>query len=224
MWDGLIGAKSLIYPPLKKKKKKKRYQTFEQTTEGKARTVRCKLAVNFERNNYQAHYKRVGCRDICSVSKGHFLSKKNKNNIQTQARSGVRLGAAHVWEHSKGRRTARGRGRNKKGRTHWGVNKLRKGRRDGRKQEREAGEEVIKNGDKAKNWEQRRSRERGGERDWFTNSGVLSQVHALRQAGCLFASDRTACVCANTLESLSYTHSPINTLTHTHTHIERRPR
>lgn len=34
-------------------------QTFEKTTEGKARTVRYKLADNFERNNYQAQYKEL---------------------------------------------------------------------------------------------------------------------------------------------------------------------
>lgn len=59
---------------------------------------------------------------------------------------------------------------------------------------------------------------RENEQDRFTNSGVLSQVHALRQARYLFATDRTACVRANTLESLSFTHCPKNTHTYTHTH------
>lgn len=83
---------------------------------------------------------------------------------------------------------------------------------------------VIKNRDKVE-WEQWGSgaaRRREEEQHWFTNSGVLSQVHALRQAGCLLASDSMArmcvCVCAQTLQrvSLTHTHSTINT----HTHIE----
>ena len=57
MWDGLIRAKSLIFQ--KKSVVFFHPQTLAKTTEGKARTVRHKLAVNFERNNYQAHYKEL---------------------------------------------------------------------------------------------------------------------------------------------------------------------
>ena len=57
MWDGLIRAKSLIL-----NKKSVGFfipQTTEKTPEGKARTVRYKLAAHFERNNYQAWYKEL---------------------------------------------------------------------------------------------------------------------------------------------------------------------
>lgn len=57
-----------------------------------------------------------------------------------------------------------------------------------------------------------------GEQDWFTNSGVLSQVHTLRQAGCLIASDRAACVCKHSGESLL--HTPSYKYTHTHTNSQ----
>lgn len=58
MWDGLIRAKLLI---LQKKICGVFFhpQTFEKTTEGKARTVRYKLADDSERNNYPAHYKEL---------------------------------------------------------------------------------------------------------------------------------------------------------------------
>lgn len=69
MWDGLIRAKSLI---LQKKKSVVFFypQTFEKTTEGKARTVRYKLADDFERNNYQAEYKELGVETYALYQRG----------------------------------------------------------------------------------------------------------------------------------------------------------
>ena len=169
------------------------------------RTATYKLADKSERNNYQAQYKELVEERMLCITEGQLWSKYlkeqkinpvNQMQLETVVKPGREKGEAR-WR--------------------WGVNRYwRRGEKTG-VNERETCVDVIKNRDKQK-WQQK-NRQRShtqeeGERDWFTNSGVLSQVHALRQAGCLIATDRTACVCERSGESL--THSPINTHTHTH--------
>lgn len=183
--------------------------TFTRRRKGKVRTVGYKLAASSERNNYQAQYKAYA--PIQRPFIFFFICSKKKKSPQTKC--WVKAGAACVRESTE--------------RANWRKNK--KVKRDKTTQierGKKCGSDwkVIKNRDKVE-WEQWGSgaaRRREEEQHWFTNSGVLSQVHALRQAGCLLASDSMArmcvCVCTNTPESLPYTHT--HSTINTHTHIE----